>query len=318
MKKTERSQTYYNKLICKIFILGNASQGESIIFLMYGDDKLIYSCITDSFVIEDKLAVEDIFKSLNIEKIEDLFWTHPHNDHSDGIVKIIDKYKPSHIFIPAELQSLPQSVPGLSRNTLEAINKCKTLDRRCSNLPQICTVCTNKLILNENLTVGSYDIPFYIFGVAPFDSIVRKKALKCSYRTLNDFSIALSITVGDFNILLTGDVQDEVLEYVDAEDIFGIHRPNVLKIPHHGSLHSFKIRNLFQEELDDSNIDISITTSKSPSKLPNEQALNYYNSFSENLYSINSNSSGIATWGVDVDILGRTITNICSNNYLKN
>ena len=122
---------YYRELICKIFILGNPSQGESIIFILYGDQQIIYSCVVDSFVQNDRIAPKDLLYGLGIDKISDLFWTHPHDDHSNGLVELIETFTPQSIYIPIELQRLPENNRSLSAGVLDHINKYKGYDRRC-------------------------------------------------------------------------------------------------------------------------------------------------------------------------------------------
>ena len=94
MRSNPLFDQYYQELICKVFILGHPSQGESIVFLLYGDNQIIYSCIIDSFVQHGKVITMDFLFSLGIDKINDLFWTHPHDDHSDGIIELIDTFTP--------------------------------------------------------------------------------------------------------------------------------------------------------------------------------------------------------------------------------
>ena len=112
---------YYQQLICKIFILGHPSQGESIVFLLYGDNRIIYSCVVDSFVQNDRVVPKDLLFSLGIDKITDVFWTHPHDDHSNGLVELIETFTPQRIYIPVELQRLPNNNRSVSASVLTSI-----------------------------------------------------------------------------------------------------------------------------------------------------------------------------------------------------
>ena len=53
---------YYQELICKIFILGHPSQGESIVFVLYGDNQIIYSCVVDSFIQNGASGDTELFE----------------------------------------------------------------------------------------------------------------------------------------------------------------------------------------------------------------------------------------------------------------
>ena len=72
MKKDELFFNYYNKVSCKIYVLGSSSEGESILFVLYGDDRVIYSCVTDSFLYQNQPAVKIILDDANINQIADL------------------------------------------------------------------------------------------------------------------------------------------------------------------------------------------------------------------------------------------------------
>lgn len=136
---------YYQQLTCKIFILGHPSQGESIVFVLYGDERIIYSCVVDSFVQNDRVVPKDLLYGLGVDKITDLFWTHPHDDHSNGLVELIETFTPQSIYIPIELQRLPENNRSLSASVLEHINKYKGYDRRCKNQPRVqglAAICT--------------------------------------------------------------------------------------------------------------------------------------------------------------------------------
>ena len=78
MKKSEISKTFYQKLICKLYVLGAPSEGESILFVVYGDEQIIYSCITDSFTMDKTNIPILIAEQCDIDHVTDVFWTHPH------------------------------------------------------------------------------------------------------------------------------------------------------------------------------------------------------------------------------------------------
>lgn len=313
MKKDELFLNYYNKVLCRIYVLGNLCEGESIFFAIYGDDRVIYSCVTDSFLYQNQPAVKIILDDANINQIADLFWTHPHDDHSDGLIDIVEMFKPKRIFLPTELQNLPENAAKISRDVLDTLNSYRGYDKRCKNYqPKVQGIGANSIIKKEIIKVGTMRIPFSICAISPSLGKIRNKAIKHDYNALNDYSIAVSIVVGDFSLLLTGDVQDQMLQYLPDELVEEVPRPNIMKIPHHGSKYSLGIISLFEEP----SFDIAITTAKSSSELPKEEVLNHYKKYSKHLYKINSGATDLAIWGVEVDILHATITRIINNNYV--
>ena len=199
MKKDELFFNYYNKVSCKIYVLGSSSEGESILFVLYGDDKVIYSCVTDSFLYQNQPAVKVILDDANINQIADLFWTHPHDDHSDGLIEIVKTFKSKRVFLPTELQSLPKNTAKISRDVLDKLNSYRGYDKRYkTHQPKIQGIGANSLIKDETIKVGTMQIPFSICAISPSLGKIRKKAINQDYNALNDYSIAVSILVGDF------------------------------------------------------------------------------------------------------------------------
>ena len=312
MKKSDIDKNYYSNLICRVYVLGASLEGESILFIIYGDGKVIYSCITDSFIFNGVNVPMFIAEECNLDHVTDIFWTHPHDDHSEGLVELIEKYKPEYVYIPADLQALPETVSEISRKVLEKINQYQSCDGRFSYQPCIVDIGINYNILEKRLNVAGKKIPFEIYAVAPMIGKVRRNIISDNFNRLNDFSIALYIVIGDFSILLTGDIQDQMIKYVFNDLQRDIITPNVLKIPHHGSKGSLNIMSLFK---DDYFVDVAVSTAKYTSGLPRKEALEFYSKYCNKLYKIEGCDNIVAVWGIEVDILEATITELELQNY---
>lgn len=313
MKKSDLSKAYYQKLRCRVFILGASDEGESILFIVYGDEKIIYSCITDSFKNRGTNVPDEIANMYGLNQVTDIFWTHPHDDHSDGLIELIEKYKPEYVYIPSDLQMLPDDFPTISKSVLEKINQYHSCDRRFSYQPCVEDIGGNHIILNKTLHVADKMIPFVITAVAPMIGRVRRDVITGNYEQLNDFSIVLSIVVGDFAMLLTGDIEDRMIRYVLETSQAEVLSPNLLKIPHHGSKGSLEISSLFDAE---ALIDVAVSTAKKSSRLPIKAALDNYNTYCDRVYSIRGDKNDVGIWGVEIDILKATITEIEIQNYM--
>lgn len=313
MKKSDIAKYFYNALKCKIYILGSSSAGESILFVVYGDDQPIYSCITDSFKIGNENIPITITDRCGLDHITDIFWTHPHDDHSEGLVELIEKYKPENIYIPADLQQLPDCSPELSKKVLEKINTYHSCDARYAYQPCVIDVGSNYLVLDKSLNVGGKKVPMSIYTLAPAIGKTRRDAITQNYNSLNDFSIAISIVVGDFSLLLTGDMQDQTVKYISNDLQREIITPNLLKIPHHGSRGSLSIISLFDAN---TTIDVAVSTAKRASHLPRKDALDFYSSRCCRVYKICDDAESAGIWGVEIDILNATITELELQNYV--
>lgn len=315
MSANERYKIYCTSLTCKLCIIGQSDEGESIIFSLYGDGALIYSCVTDSFVKKDEIVAKEILKKLSIDRVDALFWTHPHDDHSNGILELIDTFKPRYVYVPAELHSIPDGT--VSKRILDKINEYRSCDKRFRYQPIVWPVSTNQNLHNQIISVNTTLVPFTIDAIAPSGIRARRCSVSNNYKTLNDFSLVISINIGDLSILLTGDVQDSMLQFVKDEIHLDVPRPNILKIPHHGSSDSLSITEVFDNQInnDQSNINASITTAKKSSRLPTDKAIEYYNSLSDHLYKIDSVAEEIALWTADIDIVQGIIKVITCENY---
>lgn len=313
MKKSDIDKTFYSKLTCQIYILGASSEGESILFIVYGDEEVIYSCITDSFTINGINIPISIVEQCNLDHVTDIFWTHPHDDHSDGLIDLIEKYKPEHVYIPSNLQTLPDTLPEIPKSVLAKINQYQSCDGRFSYQPCVEDIGGNYIILEKELNVAGKKVPFEIYTIAPVIGKVRRDVISNNFSKLNDFSITISIVVGDFSILLTGDIQDQMMHYVLSDLHRRIIKPNLLKIPHHGSNGSLEIMSLFNDQL---KIDIAVSTAKRSSGLPRNKAMEFYSTHCERVYKISDSDDKIAVWGVEIDILEATVTELTLQNYI--
>ena len=307
MKRNELSSRYFNSLSCKIFILGHATQGESAIIFLCDGAEIVYTCVVDSFVSNDRIVVKDMLHGFSVPHITDLFWTHPHDDHSDGIIELIEEFSPENVFLSAELHSLPDTVRSISSEVLNKINTYKGYDKRIKYAPKIRGICTNYTICSETLHVGSKFVPFTMFTIAPSSGRVRKKVIDNQFNSLNDFSLAFSVNIGDFSILLTGDIQNRMIDAANEDLCQTVYTPNLLKIPHHGSNDSTNILNLFDQE---DIIDFGVTTAKKSSSLPRDTAMKSYSARCDHTYYIDPKSTHLAVWGIEADIIAGTVKNI--------
>lgn len=83
---------YSNSLFFEVYLIGYNSQGESILFFLRTDEGVIYSGVVDCYTYKSINKTIDLLKKENIEKIDFLCWTHPHDDHSLGIDKLLGKH----------------------------------------------------------------------------------------------------------------------------------------------------------------------------------------------------------------------------------
>lgn len=175
-------------MTCKVFVLGHPTQGESIIFVLYGDEQVLYSCVIDSFMIGDRIIPGEYLNKLKLKKITELFWTHPHDDHSAGILQLVDTFSPDSVYLPVELLSLPEENESIAKEVLQQLNSYKCYDGRIKRYqPKIKEVAANMILHHESIWAENYLIPFEMLAIAPCSGKVRKNVLGENYATLNDY-----------------------------------------------------------------------------------------------------------------------------------
>lgn len=147
------------------------------------------------------LLVKYIKEELNIDKLDYVVGTHPHEDHIGGLDDIINNLDVKEVYLP------------------EATTTTKTfedvLDAIANNSLGI-TVPT----IGEKFTLGEANLEVIYTGTGEKD--------------LNEASIVLKMTFGNHDYLFTGDTTEEVEKTILNKDI----NIDVLKVAHHGSKYS--------------------------------------------------------------------------------
>ena len=172
----------------------DVGQGDSI--LITNKD---HSMLIDAGNNEDgKLLVSYIKDELNINKIDYVIGTHPHEDHIGGLDDIINNIEVSEVYLP------------------EAMTTTKTFE-------DVLDAIENN---NLNITVPKIGDKFSL-GDLNFEVIYTGTGTK----DLNEASIILKMTFGNHTYLFTGDTTKEVESTILNNNI----DIDVLKVAHHGS-----------------------------------------------------------------------------------
>lgn len=145
--------------------------------------------------------VEYLKKNLNINDIDILVGTHPHEDHIGGLPDIIDSFEISKLYLPnatTTTKIFEKLLDSIEDNNLKI------------TVPKI----------NEEINLNNMKFKVLYTGTDESD--------------LNNTSIVLKLIYGETSYLFTGDATDITEEKLLNKDITA----DVLKIGHHGSSYS--------------------------------------------------------------------------------
>lgn len=184
-----------NQMIVHFIDVG---QGDSILIQVNNKNMLI-----DAGPKSDKNELLNYLSKLNIEKLDYVIATHPHEDHIGNMSDIIDSYNVLKFYAPkvqSTTKTFEKMIDSLKRKGLK-INVIRK--------------DTDSIDLGKNTNVRVF---------SPIDD---------SYENLNNYSSVIKIQYGSTSFLFTGDAEKDVEEKIldNNENISS----DVLKVGHHGS-----------------------------------------------------------------------------------
>lgn len=160
-----------------------------------------FSMLIDAGNNEDGPLLIDYLEELNINKLDYVVGTHPHEDHIGGLDDIINNIEVKEVLLPEAMTTT---------KTFEDV-----LDAIESNELEI-TVPT----IGEKFTLGETNFEVIYTGTGEKD--------------LNEASLILKMNFGNHSYLFTGDTTEEVEKTILDKNI----DIDVLKVAHHGSRYS--------------------------------------------------------------------------------
>lgn len=228
-----------------IYHIGYASEGESSLFILHTATGIVlYSLVIDCY--EDNCNETDrILSQWHLEKkVNLIIWTHPHDDHSIGLGRIIEKYSnnATKICTANIFENYQQYSTNCQELTeyLYSLNKWKkTVNRRKINplchFPEL----MDRIVFNGKNVIKEMEV----LCIAPFPYLGGMQGLNKT-NNINQMGIACIIKVilksDSVNFMFAGDMDHATIELLNSEaeeeNIPRIY--NYIKIPHHGSADS--------------------------------------------------------------------------------
>lgn len=191
----KNNQLKADKMIVHYIDVG---QGDSILIQVNNKNLLI-----DSGPKSDKKKLLNYLSTLNLEKLDYVIATHPHEDHIGNMSDVIDDYTILNFYAP--------KVQSTTKTFEKMIESLKSKNLKINVLKK----GTDSINLGENTKVT-------VFSPS-----------KDSYENLNNYSPVIKIEYRKTSFLFTGDAENDIEKEILAsnEDISA----DVLKVGHHGS-----------------------------------------------------------------------------------
>ena len=177
----------------------DVGQAECFLF-----EKGQFSALVDCGSTAQGKKIVNSIRQRNIEKIDYIFITHPHEDHMGGMLEIIRNFQVGKIIMPNI---------GSKKIVAKWFNQ-----------------------LMENLNSGMYDLEVpKKDNIYYLDDVEIKVLSDESYQgaNINNYSTVLKISYGQHSIIMTGDAECQI-----EKDILQIDeniKSTILKVGHHGS-----------------------------------------------------------------------------------
>jgi competence protein ComEC len=146
--------------------------------------------------------------------IEVVVLTHADADHSTGLVEVLRDYSVNYFVYNGQ---------GKDTNVYKALIDVV----RASEVKEVVVQKNDRLV----------------YGELYFD-ILHPAQIPPEGDKANDYSIVMKLTYGEFDALLTGDIEDAVSDYITES--FNLSGTEYLKVPHHGSKNGLS-QKLFEE-----------------------------------------------------------------------
>ena len=196
-----------------IFSLNSCSSKDDIAKIFFfdvnqGDSSFVtYNNISILIDTGEKIFTNDvikILKSKNIKNIDYLILTHDHSDHSSGFFEIYDNFKIKNLILPDTLRD-------------ETFNEIENF------------------LENSNITINYIKNPSNL-KISNNFNIKFLSSFKNTPEEFNDSSLVFKLSINDFDVLYTGDIEENGQLNVLNQDL----KSEILKVPHHGAYNNDK------------------------------------------------------------------------------
>ena len=292
----------FNDFSLLIYVAGGQNgNGEGILVLFLHKEEIIHSISIDcckAMVNEAEYnLIDGLLRHHQVKKIDCFVWTHPHDDHSEGLDELIDKYYKRGCIgvIPKQIYGTDNDIVNIKPLSKKVLRKFNSKFKK-KNLKSIDCQCQEKRLvysfdLEDSLSEQIKTVNLYC--LTPIDFILddkRRNDAIISDSQLNEISLSLILDVDGYCFFLGGDATDRVLKEADTSSLYGC---RWIKIPHHGSKTTEESIQFFNNS-----IDSAVTTSFLTNHLPNEGVLEKYKNITNQIYITQKSKEDVNDFGM--------------------
>lgn len=277
-----------SKLNIKIFLIGYSHYGESILIILFDGTSPFYSILIDSYqcMTEQGLSLNksiEILKSFKISRLDLICWSHPHEDHSKGLIEIIDSFcdNSTKLIFPQFILNNSADIIKLNGIGVETVKAFLDYSKdEGYEVSPIGVVKGQSVIIDHFRLEDRYNQDIKrnvcVSALTPINSLLLPYENSSKKQNVNDLSISLVVNVDDFSMYFGGDTTNSHIEDCD-KDILG--SCTFVKIPHHSSKTADKLIDYLPTHID------AACTTVYHSSLPNDKVIKRYKVICDEVYS---------------------------------
>ncbi len=225
-----------SKLCVKFFIVGYPSCGESVVVCICDGDKVLYTCVIDSFKYRMHNETVCILQRLGVGHVDLLCWSHPDHDHSFDMDSIISGFcdDTTKFLLPQGVNGKSFDMVNYNKGDKLIVAKIAAMNEKHKICHNTVCVCPKHRMEVESFSLVGYtdEVPVNVMALSPASPTINHRIAREQVIEKNELCISLCLEVGAFRVLLCSDIENPAIANLHAKSL---HEPILVKIPHHSS-----------------------------------------------------------------------------------
>ncbi len=229
----------------RIDVIGYKRLGEAIVIL-FRDKRLnqtLYSVAIDSYCLKHNKSErnwsDDILRKYKVRSLSTICWTHPHLDHSKGLLKLFRRYcwLSTKIIKPCYFDNVKSDIVFVNddetKKVVEGVFGLNAIKRNLVVSAHVPHKGYTDADHFQIITGNSQPKTVSLNLLTPVSSIIDdyyKNGRKL--RDLNGISVSFILNIDDYYLMFGGDTINEHIDLIDRQYLKDC---KFVKIPHHSS-----------------------------------------------------------------------------------